>query len=211
MSNGEFKKAEQASVSHDEPDDLQYIVHHAKLPQTKLSRFVDGILNQIGSIISWFWLLLMAVIIINVVMKNFFGEGRIEFEEIQWHIYAATFMLGLSYTFVADDHVRVDLLYDNFSLTAKAWVDLIGTLVFLIPFIVILILHSGPFVEDAFITNERSNSPAGLAYRWIIKSALPLGLVLLLFAAVARISRIIAYLTSDRTYGSDATQGGREE
>ena len=144
-------------------------------------------------------------------MKNLFGEGRIEFEEIQWHIYAATFMLGLSYTFVADDHVRVDLLYDHFSLTTKAWVDLIGTLVFLIPFIVILIWHSGPFVEDAFITNERSNSPAGLAYRWIIKSALPLGLVLLLFAAVARISRIIAYLSSDTTLtdvDADARQGG---
>ena len=70
MSNGEFEKAEQASVSHDEPDDLQYIVHHAKLPQTKFSRFVDGILNQIGSLISWFWLLLMAVIIINVVIEK---------------------------------------------------------------------------------------------------------------------------------------------
>lgn len=198
MSKSEFEIAEDKSVSHDEPDSLKYVVHHANLPHTKLSRMIDGSLNRIGSFVSWFWLLLMAIIIINVIMKNVFGEGRIEFEEIQWHIYAAVFMLGLSYTFVADDHVRVDLLYEKFSLRAKAWVDLIGTLVFLIPLLTILLIHSIPFIEDSILTHERSSSPAGLGYRWIIKSALPLGLLLLLIASISRLSRVYALLFLNR-------------
>ena len=203
MSNSEFEKAQDKSVSHTEPDDLHYVVHHAKLPHTKLSRIIDGSLNRIGSFVSWFWLLLMAIIIVNVIMKNVFGEGRIEFEEIQWHIYAAVFMLGLSYTFVADDHVRVDLLYEKFSLRTKAWVDLIGTLVFLIPLLTILLVHSFPFVEDSILTNERSSSPAGLGYRWIIKSALPLGLLLLLMASLSRLHRVYALLFSNKQAEQD--------
>lgn len=204
MSQNQFEQAEMRSTSHDEPDDLQYLVHHAELPPTRLSSLIDNALNRFGSFVSWFWLLLMAVIIINVVMKNLFGEGRIEFEEIQWHIYAAVFMLGLSYTFVADDHVRVDLFYEKFGLRTKAWVDLLGTLLFLIPFILILLWHSWPFIEDAYSTGERSSSPAGLSYRWIIKCALPLGLFLLLVATVSRLSRIAAYLFS----GRDSSQNG---
>lgn len=194
MSNNEFERAEEQSVSHTEPDSLRYVVHHANLPHTKFSRLVDQTLNRIGSFASWFWLLLMAIILLNVIMKNVFGEGRIEFEEIQWHIYAAVFMLGLSYTFVADDHVRVDLLYEKASLRTKAWVDLIGAVVFLLPLLLVLLWHSIPFVEDAILTNERSSSPAGLGYRWIIKSALPLGLLLLLLACLSRLSRVIALL-----------------
>ena len=208
MSNSEFEKAEDKSVSHTEPDDLHYVIHHAKLPDTKLSQLIDGSLNRIGSFVSWFWLLLMAIIIINVIMKNVFGEGRIEFEEIQWHIYAAVFMLGLSYTFVADDHVRVDLLYEKFSLRTKAWVDLIGTLVFLIPLLAILLMHSIPFVEDAILTNERSSSPAGLGYRWIIKCALPLGLLLLLIASISRLSRVFALLFLNKQAEADTKNHG---
>ncbi len=196
MSQNEFERAEEKSISHDEPDSLHYVVHHAELPETKLSKSIDSVLNRIGSFASWFWLLLMAVILVNVVMKNVFGDGRIEFEEIQWHIYAAVFMIGLSYTFVADDHVRVDLLYDGFSLRKKVWVDLIGLVVFLIPFILIMLWHSIPFVEDAIATHERSSSPAGLSHRWIIKSALPLGLLLLLIAVISRVCRLVACLSA---------------
>ena len=73
---------DERAVSHREPDDLQYLVHHAELPHTALSLVLDRIIRTIGSGISWIWLVLIAVIMLNVTMRYAFGQGRIEFEEI---------------------------------------------------------------------------------------------------------------------------------
>ena len=84
------------ATSHEEPDDLHFLVHHAALPETGFSRAIDGAIKRFGSGISWFWIALMAVICVNVFMKNVLGQGSVQFEEIQWHIYAALFLLGKS-------------------------------------------------------------------------------------------------------------------
>lgn len=182
------------AISHEEPDDLQYVVHHAPLPETGFSRVADAAVKRFGSLISWFWVLLMAVICINVFMKNVLGQGSVQFEEIQWHIYAALFLLGLSYTMAFDDHVRVDLLYENMSNRRKAWVDVLGIVLFLIPFIVMILYFAGPFVMKAIEDGERSSSPAGLSNYWIIKSTLIAGLGLLAVSTLARLHRCAAYL-----------------
>lgn len=201
MGKPEFEAAGQGAISHSEPDDLQYLIHHAELPVTPFSRIVDDALGRLGRAVSWAWIALMAVIVVNVVMKNAFGDGRVEFEEIQWHIYAALFMLGLSVTLAADDHVRVDLLYEGFSLRAKAWVDLLGIVTLLLPFLAMLVWYGVPFVADSFATAERSSSPAGLPLRWVIKGTLVLGVLLLALAALARLQRVAAFLFSGRTAG----------
>lgn len=199
MSQNPFKDAEARAISHDDPDDLQFLLHHAPLPDTAISRVVDPAIRWFGSAISWFWIALMLVIVINVAMKNFFGDGRIEFEEIQWHIYSALFMLGLSYTLTVDDHVRVDILYGSFSTRTKAWVDFFGIILFLLPFCGILIYYGIPFIVDSYNTAERSSAPAGLANRWMIKAMLVVGIALLAIAALSRMSRIIALLFLGRT------------
>ena len=193
MSNLKLDAAELA-VSDRDPDDLQYLIHHAELPVTRFSRAVDGALAGLSSATSWLWLALMAVIVVNVAMKNLFGDGRVEFEEIQWHLYSALFMLGLSATLAADDHVRVDLFYERFGLRTKAWVDLLGIVFLLLPFVVMLMWYGVPFVADSLATAERSSSPAGLPYRWVIKSLLVAGCALLGLAALARLHRAAALL-----------------
>jgi TRAP-type mannitol/chloroaromatic compound transport system permease small subunit len=65
------------------------------LPHTRLSQALDNILRSIGEWVSWVWMLLLAVIIVNVVLRYLFSEGRVEFEEIQWHLYSVGFLLGL--------------------------------------------------------------------------------------------------------------------
>lgn len=182
------------AISHDEPDDLQYVVHHAPLPETGFSHAADAAVKRFGSIISWFWVLLMAVICVNVFMKNVLGQGSIQFEEIQWHIYAALFLLGLSYTMAFDDHVRVDLIYETMNTRRKAWVDFLGILLFLIPFIVMILYFAWPFVMKALADGERSSSPAGLSNYWIIKSTLVVGLGLLAISTLARLHRCAALL-----------------
>ena len=75
------------------------------LPETRLSRLIDAWLDRIGRWLSWAWLLLLAVIVFNVVLRYAFDQGRIEFEEIQWHIYSVGFLLGMSYAYQHVAHI----------------------------------------------------------------------------------------------------------
>lgn len=189
-----FRKQEKRAISHDEPDGLQHIVHHSAFPHTAFSLAVNGAIRRIGKMASWCWPLLVAVICVNVIMRYAFGEGRIEFEELQWHIYALGFMLGLSYTFEADDHVRVDIVHEHLGLKVQGWIELMGICVFLLPFTALVVYFGLPFVQASFAINEISDSPGGLPFRWLVKGILPVAFILLAVAAVARISRVTSLL-----------------
>ncbi|MFP6605583.1 MAG: C4-dicarboxylate ABC transporter permease, partial [Myxococcota bacterium] len=75
------------------------------LPETRLSRGLDRLVRRVGDAASWLWLVLLGVVVLNVVLRYLFGEGRIEFEEIQWHLYATGFLIALGYAVESDDHV----------------------------------------------------------------------------------------------------------
>jgi len=175
------------------------------LPATRLSRVIDPLLSRIGQWASWLWLALMAIIVINVVLRYAFGEGRIEFEEIQWHLYACGFLLGLSYAYQADTHIRVDILHERMSTRTRAWIEFYGIVLFLLPFIALIIFFSVPFVSASFGLGEVSQSPGGLPYRWLIKAVLPGGFTLLLLGALSRLSRVWSFLFGDHgdTHGAE--------
>jgi TRAP-type mannitol/chloroaromatic compound transport system permease small subunit len=183
---------------HPEPTHVLPHPPAPELPETGFSKWVDCALNGLANGLSWLWVVLIAVILVNVVMKNAFGQGRVEFEEIQWHIYSLVFMLGLASALVADGHVRIDVLSERFSLKTKAWIDLLGLLFLFLPFIGLVAWFTIPFVADSFATMERSTSPAGLPYRWAIKSVLLVAMMLLLVGAASRLSRIVAFLFMGR-------------
>ena len=105
--------------------------------------------------------------------------------EIEWHIFSLVFLLAAGYTFKHDRHVRVDLFYSQFSPKRKAWVNLLGCLFFLIPFCVILISASVPYVSLSYRLHEISSDPGGLPYRYLIKGAIPLGIFFLLLQAIS--------------------------
>ncbi len=164
------------------------------LPQTAFSIWVDKQLLRIGNWLSWLWLLLLLIIVSNVVMRYLFGEGRIEFEEVQWHLYAIGFLVGLSYATVTDSHVRVDVVRARLPFQLQAWIELYGILLLLLPFVVMVLIYSIPFVAYSFENNEVSEAPGGLPYRWAIKSFLTAGFSLLLLAVLARLSRVAKFL-----------------
>jgi TRAP-type mannitol/chloroaromatic compound transport system permease small subunit len=166
------------------------------LPETAFSRLVDAWLVRIGQWASWLWLLLLIVIVANVTLRYAFGQGRIEFEEIQWHIYATGFLLGLSYAYQADAHIRVDVLHERFSPRLQAWLELYGIILFLLPFIALILIYALPFVAISFEQSEVSQAPGGLPMRWLIKAMLPVGFALLLLAVLSRLSRVWAFLFS---------------
>lgn len=167
------------------------------LPHTKLSRFIEEPMISIGKLLSWIWLALMATIFLNVVLRYGFSEGRIELEELQWHLYSIGFLFGLSYTFLEDKHIRVDVLHEKFSPNLQAWIELYGLLLFLMPFLLLIIIFSVPFVASSYELSEISPSPGGLPFRWIIKSSLLIGFLMLFIATLSRISRIWSFLFLD--------------
>ena len=91
-------------------------------------------------------------------------------------------MLGLGYAYLRDAHVRIDVVRDRLSPRTRAWTELAGCLLVLVPFCMMLIVHGGEIAVDSFVAREHARSPLGLPMRWIIKSALPVGGLLLLLA-----------------------------
>jgi TRAP-type mannitol/chloroaromatic compound transport system permease small subunit len=165
-----------------------------QLPTTRTSRAIDAVIRRIGEAIAWVWLILLAVIVCNVVARYAFDQGRIEFEELQWHLYSIGMLLGLSYCYVADEHIRVDALSERFSPRLRAWIELYGSVFLLLPFIALVVRYGIVFATESFRMNEVSVSPGGLPLRWLIKAVLPLGFALLLAAVISRLSRVWAFL-----------------
>lgn len=168
-----------------------------ELPETILSRLIDPMIDRVGRWASWLWVLLLAVIVLNVVLRYVFDKGRVEFEEIQWHLYATGFLLSLGYGVQTDSHIRVDVLHERFSPTLKAWFEFYGILLFLLPFVTLMLVFSIPFVASSFELSEISNAPGGLPLRWAIKAMLPIGFFLLALAALSRLSRVWKFLFSE--------------
>lgn len=180
---------------HDQASAITEVLpHRERFPHTRLSAFTRRWFQRLSGVISWVWMILIGVVVVNVTMRYLFGEGHIEFEEIQWHLFSAGFLLGLSICMDTDNHVRVDLLHAHMSLRRQAWIELYGMLLLFFPFVITLLIFSIPFVTYSFSIGEISDSPGGLPFRWIIKGFLPLSLCLMLVAAISRLSRATSYL-----------------
>jgi TRAP-type mannitol/chloroaromatic compound transport system permease small subunit len=174
--------------------DLDLLTHHTALPHTRASRAIDRLVTAIGDAMSWVWIALLGVIALNVTLRYAFGSGRIELEELQWHLYSVGFLLGIPYAFAADAHIRVDVLRDRMSRRTQAWIELYGILLLLLPFVALVILFAIPFVGESWSSAEISPSPGGLPLRWLIKAVLLAGFVLLGLASVSRLLRVCSLL-----------------
>ena len=170
------------------------LVHHTELPRTALSDRLDSALNWVGKSFSWLWLLVVAVILYSVISRYVFAQGSVLMEEIQWHLAGAAWLIGLSYTLVHDDHVRVDILHEKFSLKTRAWIELLGILLLMLPFLAISFWEAVPYFYNSFQQQEVSPSPTGLPARWVLKFFLPLCFALLMVAGLSRLLKCTALL-----------------
>lgn len=132
---------------------------------------------------------LVAVQIALLVMSAVYAQGSIWLQELRLYLNALIFMGGVGYTLAHDAHVRVDLFYRDADRPARAWVDFIGTLVFLVPFIALL-WHSGlPYALSAIAAREGSTETAGIAFIYGMKSMILLFALLLSLEALAMLIR----------------------
>jgi TRAP-type mannitol/chloroaromatic compound transport system permease small subunit len=179
--------------------------HLGGLPPCPPADIIESAVLAVGKLFAFAWLLLVLLIILSVAerysppitrfMAGIFGPNPgTALGELQWHLFAAGFMIGLPYAMLRGAHVRVDVLAEHWSLRTRAWIELAGTVLFLLPFALFIILYGVPFVERSIALNEVSASPGGLGARWIIKSLIVIAPALLVLVGIARILRIGNFL-----------------
>ncbi len=159
-------------------------------PVTMLVSVIEKAVLGIGKTVSWLNIILMLIILVQVILRYLFNLGSVALEELQWHLYAVGIMTGLSYAMTEDTHVRLDLLHARLRRKTRAWIDIIGILVLVLPWCYVIIHHGMDFVAASWRVKEASASPTGLPCYYIIKSVIPVSFGLLVLAAVARLLRM---------------------
>lgn len=174
---------------------------------------IDRLLTVIGRAAGWLFLVNMAVICFDVVTRKIgvqipsFGSTRLQ--EMEWHLHTALFALWIGLCYIRNAHVRIDILTAGLSPRTQAWIELLGCLLFAVPYCLVVIYYGYDFAHRSFIQNEFSDAPNGLPYRWIIKGILFIGLLLLLMAVTSVMLRRIAYLFGDAEQRAVALPAGR--
>jgi len=159
-----------------------------------ISTCLDRIITKIGNAAAWVALPLILVTVFDVITRRFFVLGSTRLQEAEWHLHTVLFTLVLGAAYLKDSHVRVDLLRERLSSRNKAWLEVIGCLFFLLPYTVLILFFSFEFVANSFQMGESSASTNGLDYRWLIKSSLIFGFVLVLGAGVSVLLKNIVFL-----------------
>jgi len=146
----------------------------------KLERGFDKFANFIGIITAIAMVLMILNVFYDVIMRYFFRSGSIAMQEMEWHLFSVIILLGVAYTLKEDAHVRVDLIYDRLTPKKKATINMLGSLIFILPFAVLIGLSSIGNAVEAYESMEISGDPGGLHYRWIVKAMIPLSFLLII-------------------------------
>ena len=154
---------------------------------------IEKISEWCGTLVSWCVLIMVLIIGYDVSMRFFFRISSGALQELEWHLFSIIFLLGASYTLKHEGHVRVDIFYKSHWMSdiKRAWVDLLGTVFFLLPFCILIIINSVDFVADSYANAERSSDPGGLSHRYLLKAAIPVGFGLLIIQGIAIILKSI--------------------
>lgn len=137
---------------------------------------------------------LTAVVLYDVIGRQFFNTGSVTLGELQWHIHGAIVMLGFGFAYTRDAHVRIDILAVNFSKHLKMKLEIAGIVLLLTPFLLVVLWYGYEFAYRAFIRGEGSNGGLGLDHRWIIKSVIPISTIIALMGAWSVVLRMVMVL-----------------
>ena len=138
---------------------------------------IEKILHSLGYLTAAVLAVLVALVVYDALMRYLFSGGSVALQELEWHLFDIVILLGIAYALKENAHVRVDIFYASFSHKTKALVNMIASLLFILPFSLLLIYLGVDFVTLSFVQNETSSNPGGLEYRFLVKSLLPLAFV----------------------------------
>jgi len=183
-----------------------------------------NLLNRIIDIVGWICVIAMLLMVVNVFIdvfvryvvieavksldlylwydKHFSWLGGIGMQELEWHWFSVMFLFGLGYTLRENGHVRVDVLYDNFSTNTKAWINIIGALIFTIPFSILIVYYGWDFFLASFASGENKGDPGSLPRLWPIKLTISVAFVILILSAITVILEESLVLTGKQEESS---------
>ncbi|HTR59218.1 MAG TPA: TRAP transporter small permease subunit [Casimicrobiaceae bacterium] len=158
-----------------------------------LSRLIDRVSDRIGHTVYWLVLVTVLVSAANAVVRKAFNVSSNAFLEIQWYFFSAIFLFLAGYTLLRNEHVRIDVLAGRFSKRTQAWIDIIGTLFFLLPMAVLFAWLGWPLFVDTFEHHEVSTNAGGLII-WPARLLVPIGFALLTLQGISELIKRIAFL-----------------
>ncbi|MGZ5067280.1 MAG: TRAP transporter small permease subunit [Usitatibacter sp.] len=159
----------------------------------RMSRLVDAVNERIGR--SVYWLVLVAVLVSagNAIIRKVFNMSSNAWLELQWYLFSAIFLLCAGYTLLHNGHVRIDVIAGKLSPKAQAWIDILGTVFFLLPMALMLTWMSWPYFVHSFQNKEISGSAGGLIF-WPARLLLPVGFGLLALQGLSELVKRIAFV-----------------
>ena len=161
-----------------------------------LSRLIDALNEFIGKWVGWLILAAILVSAVNAVIRKTFNMSSNAWLELQWYLFGAAFLLAAAYTLKQNEHIRIDIVYGAFSRRVQHWIDLLGHLFFLMPFVLLMVYYFVPYVSLSFRTGEMSTNAGGLIL-WPAKLMLLVGFSLLAIQGVSEIIKKIAVMRGD--------------
>ena len=165
---------------------------------SKAADAIDSCTSAVGRGAAWLSLLIVLVQFALVMARYVFSLGSIWLDETVMYAHAGLFLLAAAWTLQTGGHVRVDVFYAEASPRAKAWIDLVGTLVFLLPFAAAVFWLSLPYVRMSWAVMERSPEASGLPFVYLLKTLIPLFAVLMALQGVAQAARAVSVLSGPK-------------
>ncbi len=159
----------------------------------KLSGAIDWLNEHIGR---WsIWLILASTLIsaLNAIVRKIFNVSSNAYLEVQWYLFAASFLIAAAYTLLHNEHVRIDVIAGRFTRRTQAKMEIFGFAFFLIPVCLAVLYYSWSFVVAGYVTGEMSSNSGGLI-RWPVYALIPIGFSLLLLQGVSELIKRIGFL-----------------
>ncbi|HRL20910.1 TRAP transporter small permease subunit [Alcaligenes sp. SDU_A2] len=159
----------------------------------KLSRAIDSLNRWCGRTVMWLVLIVVLISSSNAISRKFFDMSSNAWLEAQWYLFGALFLLTGGYTFLRNEHVRVDVLAARLSERKQIVIEIVGVLLFMLPACLAIMVLSWPVFMDSYVTHELSSNSGGLI-RWPAKLIIPVGFALISLQGVSHLIKCIGFL-----------------
>jgi len=158
-----------------------------------LSRGIDALNERVGRVVLWLILVMALVSATNAMFRYLLNLSSNAWLELQWYLFAAVFLLCAGYTLLHDEHIRIDVVASRLSRRTQVWIDIFGTVFFLLPMSTFILWLSWPMFANAWVSQEMSSNAGGLI-RWPARLLIPAGFLLLSLQGVSELIKRIAFL-----------------
>jgi TRAP-type mannitol/chloroaromatic compound transport system permease small subunit len=162
----------------------------------RISRVIDSFNERIGKTVAWAIVVAVLVSAINAIIRRIFGVSSNAWLELQWYLFGGVFMLCAPWTLKANEHIRIDIISSMLSKRRRDWIDLLGHVFFLFPFVAVMVYLAIPYFQRSFLSGEVSSNAGGLLI-WPAKGLILLGFCLLALQWISEVIKRVAIMRGD--------------